>query len=362
MEQPFLSTDNTLTRIIIEPRYRWLRHLLIVVLLLFVSYHSMLITFSGNLDVLGTRITYLALLQLAIYVGTIYLNIYVLAPRLFLKSRYVAYFLSLLVVLSVNFACTYFMEYVVTSSYSINPAFMSYIHSDRSLLIDFVSDVLIMAMCCVGSTITILFRNWLTDGKRKQEMEVRQRRERILEVKNSVNPSFLSEILATAARNASPDANLCSDILARLSRFLRYRLYDSNRELVMLNSEVSFLDNYLSLIANVRPGFSYRVTSHGLTAKSVLPPSLSLGITDVILQNVQEEIPLALEIDFETDRTRSLALNFFARSPGIPVSGKIKETVENILDISFPSDYTLAVGTTTEGLFIRICQTQIPLK
>lgn len=78
-------------------------------------------------------------------------------------------------------------------------------------------------------------------------LEVQNLRSEIEMTKKQISPSFLSRVLNSSASCAQLNPENASDILVKLSKILRYQLYDCNREKVLLKSEIEFLTNYLYL-------------------------------------------------------------------------------------------------------------------
>lgn len=83
----------------------------------------------------------------------------------------------------------------------------------------------------------------------KYEQERRNAAEAELSwLKNQLNPHFLFNTLNNISSLTQIDADKAQDSIARFSDLLRYALYDSDRELVPIEGEVEFMDNYIDLM------------------------------------------------------------------------------------------------------------------
>lgn len=83
----------------------------------------------------------------------------------------------------------------------------------------------------------------------KYEQERRNAAEAELSwLKNQLNPHFLFNTLNNISSLTQIDADKAQDSIARFSDLLRYALYDSDRELVPIEGEVAFMDNYIDLM------------------------------------------------------------------------------------------------------------------
>ena len=102
----FIKLEGTYNSFLIDfliaPKYRFGRHLLLVLFFTFVAFNMPYLTCAGFLDEVGGVIGYVSGLLLAFYLGGIYLHMYVLLPGLLLKNRYVLYIIivSLLILVT----------------------------------------------------------------------------------------------------------------------------------------------------------------------------------------------------------------------------------------------------------------------
>lgn len=67
-------------------------------------------------------------------------------------------------------------------------------------------------------------------------------------LKNQLNPHFLFNTLNNISSLVQIDADTAQESIGQLSDLLRYTLYDSNRELVPVDGEIDFMNNYIQLM------------------------------------------------------------------------------------------------------------------
>lgn len=75
-----------------------------------------------------------------------------------------------------------------------------------------------------------------------------------------------------------------ADMVLRLSQLLRYQLYDGARDKVLLNSEITFLNNYLALEKFYSDSFDYRIVSETELTGVLIPPLLLVAIIQYALK------------------------------------------------------------------------------
>jgi len=92
------------------------------------------------------------------------------------------------------------------------------------------------------------FRRGINQQYRMQEMEANQLKAELNLLKSQVNPHFLfntlNNLFSVAQKN---NDNETADGLLKLSRLMRYMIYESNAELVSLEKEITYIKNYIEL-------------------------------------------------------------------------------------------------------------------
>jgi LytS/YehU family sensor histidine kinase len=92
-------------------------------------------------------------------------------------------------------------------------------------------------------------------------------------LKNQITPHFLFNTLNNTHVLINTDPEKVSDAVMTLSDLLRYQLYESMQEQVLLSSDIRFLKDFLDLEKIRRNHFEYTVTLHG-HSHLLIPPLL----------------------------------------------------------------------------------------
>lgn len=185
-----------------------------------------------------------------------FLNCMVLVPKLLMgQKRHVAWFfiINIVLILAWNY-------YIFTSPGPVgpsgrprgarpgtNPRFdpkvfmrMCIIHTSTRVLTDILVVTIAFGVRRIMHANTLLM---------KYEQERRNAAEAELSwLKNQLNPHFLFNTLNNISSLTQIDADKAQDSIAQFSGLLRYALYDSDRELVPIEGEVEFMDNYIHLM------------------------------------------------------------------------------------------------------------------
>ena len=145
-------------------------------------------------------------------------------------------------------------------------------------------------------------------------------------LKAQINPHFLFNTLNTIAALIHTDPSRAEATVERLAEMFRYVLAGSERGLVPLEEELSFVNGYLE-IERVRFGERLRVT------REIAPETLDVPVPSLILQPLVENavrhgqgtdggVDLTIRVQLQSD---ALEIAIADHGPGMPPREKIEE-------------------------------------
>lgn len=287
-KQPVVKTTskgrNVLHDLLMNPKARVWRHLLLVVALLSVSFNQTYIIFQASLPVLGDKIYGIALLSFISYLVVVYYNIYVLIPKYLVKRKYLLYgilmSLSVVVILCVqntveNTTHAYLGE---RGGDPLGP--VTWINS--------ISSFITISLCMVGGMITVLLKYWMQENQHVNRLEQMHIQSEVEQLKEQVNPQLLFDILDKTGHLAPTAPEDSSRMLFKLSQLLRYQLYDCSRATVLLEAEIRFLSNYLSLVQMYSGRFEYQMSTEGEVRRQFVPPLLFIPFVQWCVTRINE--------------------------------------------------------------------------
>ena len=88
---------------------------------------------------------------------------------------------------------------------------------------------------------------YFRDKEKKKELEQKNLQSELSLLRTQINPHFLFNTLNNIDALIRKDPAKASDMLIKLSKEMRYMLYDSNTEKISLASEVEFIQDYISM-------------------------------------------------------------------------------------------------------------------
>jgi len=148
---------------------------------------------------------------------------------------------------------------------------------------------------------TVLFKSLLVNKQIFKSLESKKIQSELENFKEQISPSFLSKILRRASVLAVSAPDDASTMLMKLSKILRYQLYDCGREKVLLLSEIEFLTNYLDLEKDYYANFDFSINKNEGLNQIFVPPLLYLPFIQQAIKQMENrnEPLLMLNMHFE---------------------------------------------------------------
>jgi len=289
-----MSTDKTkdfLYKLFTDPRFRIWRHTLLALTFIFVAIGQSLIVFGEHVSAISSNTLYwFAALNIVGLSSLVYFNLIILTRHILLKRKYVEYLLCLLAVISVYLFIKGAVEIRILADIGVDRKF------NGILLLDGVSNLMIYAVCIAGGSVSVLFGQWTTDTQQITNLQNRQLKSSVEKLKNQVNPKFLSDTINYVIDKIKTDPKEAPAILLRLSKILRYGLYDCMREKVLLKSDIEHINNYLSLNQlSSKSKYIYAISVTGDTG-IFIAPFLFMPIVQRILEQQPADVQLKFDI------------------------------------------------------------------
>lgn len=364
MARSELTYNSFLIDFLIDPRYRFGRHVVLVLFFIFVAFNlPYLISaeYADNAGDMDYMAIFTSIFLLVSYLSGVYLHMYLLLPRLLLKDRVLPYAgtvaLLLAAMLAVSFGADAWMNYY----YEEPPGFYSYFYKSRRLTIEIVGNYVLYALLLAGTSLTLLLREWLQFDRRKNELEKINLKTELERLKDQINPEFLFSMLDEASELTASNPEQASMVLMKLSRLLRYQLYDGNREKVLLISEISFIENFLHLAQVRYANLNFKVTREGDVSRKLVPPLLFVPFAIRYAKLLMaSDMAMDLQFCFRTEQ-KGIGFSCICFTHGLPHVGM--ENMQELadvklrLDLLFPNAYKLE--TIGNG---SLCKTNLYIK
>jgi len=346
MSEPIKTVnDNFVLQLLINPRYRVYRHLIII--LFFVSILINGRNMEGEPATIYRKVGVFILL-----LGLFYLNMYQLVPKLLFRNRYTEYALSVLAVVAIAFLL------FLGGRYFLRPHFVLRENKKNDLLILF-NFVFIFCILIAASSAVKLFQRWVIDSQRINELEKITMHSELEQLKNQINPHFLFNMLNNANVLAQKDPEKASQVLTKLSDLLRYQLYDSTRSKVLLTADIHFLTDFLNLEKIRRDNFEFIVSKAGEISGLQIPPLLFITfVENAVKHNMDAEKPSYVHVYFDVhnDSLYFKCINSKPQQPPVKkgAGGLGLANVRRTLELLYPGKHLLSIEDKTDNYSVQL--------
>jgi len=118
-----------------------------------------------------------------------------------------------------------------------------FFYSTRFAIGTFVTAVLVSAFVALLR----FFSEWQNLEEQRKELKNEKLDAELKFLKSQVNPHFLFNTLNNLYSLAYSQSPKTTEVISRLSQMMRYMVYDSNHDLVPLEKEIDYMQNYISL-------------------------------------------------------------------------------------------------------------------
>ena len=345
--------NNPLIRFVSERKYRWLRHTLFILL-------GLILAFKGDVGVQNVfpsesvrqTILFVDTVSFIFILSMLYLLILVLIPRLLFRSKVFLFSISFFIVLTFIFVVVWYLDFYYLRP--ANPGRM--MHIEFSLLnfiqIGAVSSVL------MGSVVGLkVFQKWIKDVQRMNELHQTNLKTELAQLRSQVNPHFLFNTLNNLFVLTKTDPEKASQVILGLSDLLRYQLYDSAKDKILLSKDIDFIHNLLALEKIRKNDFEYNIKTEGKTDGVGLPPFLFIPFVENAIKHGSSTVGHSfLNIDFRiTDK--QLHFSSVNSKPAVKnnsIGGLGLKNIARRLELLYPGKYTLDVNNETDKYIVKL--------
>lgn len=321
------------------------------------SYYFLIHSFSITNNIETIDFIYTAVFHITIVLA-VYINLYVLIPRLLGRKKYLFYALCVLALLAVTAQLNIFIY-----SYAIDFFLPDYFFVSN---FSFLQLVQFGAVYLAITTLLKLSRAWFKLLESKNHLAKLEREKvntELLFLKMQINPHFLFNSLNNIYSLALKKDAMAPGSILKLAEVMRYMIYESNEDLVPLQKEINYITNYIDLQRlRIRDNASITFEVTGDWENRYIAPLILLvfiengfkhGIKATIYQSfVNISIHVSNELlhmtvenskgvidDVEKDTFRGLGL----------------ENVQRRLELLYPEKYELTI-TDTEEKYLAVLQ------
>jgi sensor histidine kinase YesM len=272
------ENDSAILLFIMNKKWSWLRHF---ILILIIGLNFSLLNIDGlkqfaqhvNVPFKVILIGNAAMAFLALII--IYINLYIIFPVFFKQGKYLYYAICIIALVVFFFLVIYTIQQINVKHYGKDAK-----DAISLSVFGFIETVMYPLVFLASTTGYRLFKIWIVDQKKFAALEKSQLNTELTQLKNQVNPHFLFNTLNNLEVLTKTNPEKASQIILGLSDVLRYQIYDSQNETVLLSKDIEIIQQYIELEKIRRDHLTTTIKIQGEVTKILIPPLLFTNFID----------------------------------------------------------------------------------
>lgn len=229
------------------------------------------------------------------------LNHWLLMPKLLDKKKYLLYFITIFSLIAIAVFAYYHYENYTLRERLLQPDFNKVAEAKRPSPIPPYATLLMYSILIVGVDLGMFFsKKWQQISAQKIDLERRNTMMELEILKNQVNPHFFMNTLNNIYGLMDKDADKAKKAIIKLSKLMRYLLYENSDSKVPLSKEFEFLKSYTELMQlrfTDQIDYHFTIPEHFEDVK--IPPLLFVSyIENAFKYGISYANPSKIEIDF----------------------------------------------------------------
>ena len=233
-------------------RLQILLHILAWSIFIIIPVFVLFVYGDGNLGRLGHFYTN------AVAFGVIfYINYFYLAPRFFFNQKKLGYFLLVTLLILLVYIILWQIDAYMFRKFTVESGnaetVKRFLERDRkvipSMMIFRFVNFFFTSVLLVGFSLGLAVFNRLEmNEKKRKELEKQKLDSELAFLKNQVSPHFFFNTLNNIYSLIGMDTNMAQESVLKLSKLMRYLLYESEVGRTLLSHEIDFMKNYIDLM------------------------------------------------------------------------------------------------------------------
>jgi two-component system LytT family sensor kinase len=299
-----------------------------------------------------------------------YTNSEVLIPKLLQQNKFT---LFLLVNIGLALAVAFLIkqtEIQLNLRELMNKAFRAAREGGIMKRLDYIDHFsLLIALIIIGvSTVMASIRSWQNSLRAREELEKEKLESELSFLKAQINPHFFFNTLNNIYALTQIDNEKAGAAVHKLSRMMRYVLYDTLQNNVMMSQEIEFLQDYVELMKlRLTEKVDLSLNINANRSEVPIAPMLFLPFVENAFKHgtsTTEPSVVRIEVTQSPGEIRLLVKNtlFQTKKSSLDASNGIGlSNTRRRLDILYPDQYELKVDENTkEKCFLVDLKLKIP--
>lgn len=302
---------------------------------------------------------YRVYMQTFVYVLIFYINYIWLIPKIFIKGSKAKYFVTAaLTILAFYLVIDVVNTYVFTNTPQDTKieAELNKISRDHKVpspprqwhIYNYLFTSSLITGFCLGLKLT---DKYMENEKQRKELEKERLNSELAFLKNQISPHFFFNTLNNIYSLVQINTDDAQKSILKLSKLMRYLLYETEHGNIQLSQEIEFMKNYLDLMKlRLTQKVELKVSFPEKYTDASIPPLLFIPFIENALKHGvsyrdHSFIHIAMEAD-EQEIRFTCANSIFTKTEETTDSGIGLENIKKRLNLLFPEKHKLKISQT----------------
>uniref|UniRef100_UPI0040486173 sensor histidine kinase n=1 Tax=Algoriphagus sp. TaxID=1872435 RepID=UPI0040486173 len=202
----------------------------------------------GELE-LPTQFWWKQIFLVGLLIGVFYLNAWLIVPRFLLRGKNYLYLLVIILGAGIFYGVIVYFEQFIQYGEKMHELFNpDEPFTGKRWVPGDVFQMLLYVISIGLSTSVALVEKWQKDEAFRGELERQRINTELAYLKAQINPHFFFNTLNNIYSLTTLDVSKAQEALLKLSRMMRYVLYENQKDETLLSKEVKFIEDYLELM------------------------------------------------------------------------------------------------------------------
>lgn len=219
---------------------------------------------------------------------------------------------------------------------------------------------LIGLICGIVALVIKGFITWLNEIKLKEILQGKAHEMEMALVKSQLDPHLLFNTINNIDALILKDAVAASDYLNKLSDIMRFILYETKPDKILLSKEIEYIDKYIALqkIRTANESYVHFTVNGNIGSKHIAPMIFIPFIENAFkhANNKKLENAISVKIVIKDETIQLLCENKFESKSTVKKtnSGLGNELIQKRLKLIYPGKHTLDVYKTNDRYSINL--------
>jgi sensor histidine kinase YesM len=320
----------------------------------YVSFYAYAISSRPGREINFTRLSLSLSMQLTFAMMVTYLNYFIFLPRYLKYQKAWKYFFEFVIPFAALIFLRVHAQRWVMESFGIHERYYYTTFYIVQLSFDTILITIFVGMLRFAT-------GWFELEAKRKQMENDKLMSELKFLKAQINPHFLFNTLNNLYYLAYSQSPNTTEVIAKLSQMMRYMIYDSNYQHVLLSKEIEYMQNYISL-ERLRLNNEVPITFEveGETENKLITPMIFITFLEnafkhgVNANNPDSWVKISIKIKgneciYVVENSKLKSVTELKEKSGIGL-----QNLKRRLELSYPGKHTLKTDEQSDRYFVQL--------